>query len=448
MSEIVNIQNKIVGFVCLGCDKNRVDLERIIHLVKQAGFKTTQNLSEANIIIINTCSFIEPARIESINTILETANLKHSNCEKLIVTGCLNNMNYSDLESSLPEVDCFIKTSENDKIVSIIYSLYNVKFVKTQSNCGFDRVLTTPNHYAYLKISEGCNNFCSYCTIPFIRGRFKSEPIEKLVAEATELAKLGVKELILVGQDVTKYGFDLYNEYAITKLIRELSQIKDIKWIRLLYCYPELVSDELIQEIKSNNKVVKYIDLPIQHINSDILKQMNRRTDKNKILEIIHKLKKEIPQIAIRTTFILGFPGETKENFNEVLDFLKSEKLTNVGFFPFSREEGTRAYNFANQIPNRTKQTRVKQAYKTQQIIVESNNNNLLNAVLDVIIDEIEPNYLVGRAYFSAPDVDTSIYVNTNNNCINNYKIGDIVPVKITNTINYDLEGEIYESTK
>lgn len=443
-----NILNKIVGFISLGCDKNRVDLENIIHLVTQAGFKTTQNLEDANIIIINTCSFIESARVESINSILETANLKNINCEKIIVTGCLNQMNYSDLESSLPEVDCFVKIADNQSIVKTIYSLYNLEYNETKNICNFTRVLSTPSHYAYLKISEGCNNFCSYCTIPFIRGRFKSEPIEKLVNEAKELAKRGIKELILVGQDVTKYGFDLYNEYALPKLIRELSKINEIKWIRLLYCYPELVSDELINEIKTNNKVVKYIDLPLQHINSNILKAMNRRTDKNKVLEIIHKLKTEIPEIAIRTTFILGFPGETKETFEEVLEFLKTEKLTNVGFFPYSREEGTRAYNFENQVNNRAKLSRVKKAYETQQIIVENNNNNLVNKVFNVIIDEVGTDYLVGRAYFSAPEIDTNVYVSITNKHDNQFKLGDIVPVKITKSINYDLEGEIYEFTK
>lgn len=442
-----DILRKVVGFISLGCDKNRVDLENIIHLVTQAGFKTTQNLEEANIIIINTCSFIESARVESINSILETANLKNLNCEKIIVTGCLNQMNYSDLESSLPEVDCFVKIADNKSIVKTIYSLYNIEYNETITPCNFTRVLSTPNHYAYLKISEGCNNFCSYCTIPFIRGRFVSEPMDKLVNEAQELANRGIKELILVGQDVTKYGFDLYNEYALPKLIKKLSEIENIKWIRLLYCYPELVSDELITEIKTNKKVVKYIDLPLQHINSNILKAMNRRTDKNKVLEIIHKLKAEIPEIAIRTTFILGFPGETTETFNEVLEFLKTEQLTNVGFFPYSREEGTRAYNFENQVNKRTKLSRVKKAYETQQIIVENNNNNLVNKVFDVIIDEVGTDCLIGRAYFSAPEIDTNVYVALNNNKTK-FKLGDIVPVKITKSMNYDLEGEIYEFTK
>lgn len=443
-----NILNKRIAFISLGCDKNRVDLENIISLVKNAGFKTTQNLAEANVIIINTCSFIESARRESIETILNMANLKQSKCEKIIVTGCLNEMNYSDLNSSLPEVDSFLRVADNKNIIKTIYNLYGVPYNETTINCNFNRVLTTPNHYAYLKISEGCNNFCSYCTIPFIRGRFVSTPMEQLIYEAQELAKLGVKELILVGQDVTKYGVDLYGKQSITTLIKNLSKIEGIKWIRLLYCYPELVDDELINEIKNNSKVVKYIDLPLQHINNNILKLMNRKTNTQKILEVIKKLKTQIPNISIRSTFILGFPGETKENFEELLNFLKNEKLTNVGFFAYSREEGTRAYNFENQVSTKTKNSRVKKAYEVQRIIAENNNLNLLNSVLDVIIDEMENNYFVGRAYLSAPDVDPVVYIPVNNKNKNKIKIGNIVPIKITKVLDYDLEGELYEPTK
>ena len=443
-----NILNKRIAFISLGCDKNRVDLENIISLVKNAGFKTTQNLAEANVIIINTCSFIESARRESIETILNMANLKQSKCEKIIVTGCLNEMNYSDLNSSLPEVDSFLRVADNKNIIKTIYNLYGVPYSETTINCNFNRVLTTPNHYAYLKISEGCNNFCSYCTIPFIRGRFVSTPMEQLIYEAQELAKLGVKELILVGQDVTKYGVDIYGKQSITTLIKNLSKIEGIKWIRLLYCYPELVDDELINEIKNNSKVVKYIDLPLQHINNNILKLMNRKTSTQKILEVIKNLKTQIPNISIRSTFILGFPGETKENFEELLNFLKNEKLTNVGFFAYSREEGTRAYNFENQVSTKTKNSRVKKAYEVQRFIAENNNLNLLNSVLDVIIDEMENNYFVGRAYLSAPDVDPVVYIPVNNKNKNKIKIGNIVPIKITKVLDYDLEGELYEPTK
>lgn len=431
--------NKKIGFISLGCDKNRVDLEKIIALVKNAGFSTVDDVKDASIVIINTCSFIESARKESVDVILNTINYKAKHCEKIIVTGCLNQMNYTDLESSLPEVDYFLKVADNDKIVNIIYGLYGLELKESANYCNTDRVLSTPHHFAYLKISEGCNNFCSYCTIPYIRGRFVSTPMEQLINEATSLAQAGVKELILVGQDVTKYGFDLYGKNSLVKLIQELSKIDGIKWIRLLYCYPELVDDELIAEMKNNDKIVKYIDLPIQHINSDILKSMNRRTDKNKILEVIHKLKTQIPNIAIRTTFILGFPGESQQQFEEVIKFLKDEKLTNVGFFAYSREEGTRAYSFPNQVPTRTKNARVKKAYLTQQLIVNSNNKDLLNKTFDVIIDELENDIFIGRTYMSAPEVDTVVYMPA----LKNVKVGDIVKVKITNIIDYDLEGEI-----
>ena len=437
------ILNKKIGYVSLGCDKNRVDLEKVIAQLTSAGFKTTSNPSEANIIIINTCSFIESARRESINSILEMAGLKNNNCEKIIVTGCINQMNYSDLESSLPEVDAFVKIADNQNIVKTIFSLYGVELKNNNYSCSeIDRVLTTPKHYAYLKISEGCNNFCSYCTIPFIRGRFKSTTIEQLVKEANQLANNGVKELILVGQDVTKYGFDLYNEYALPKLINTLSKIENIKWIRLLYCYPELVTDDLIKVIKENNKVCKYIDIPLQHVNSTILKKMNRRTNNEQIVTLIKKLRSEIPDIAIRSTFILGFPGETCGQFRELIKFIKTYKLTNVGFFAYSKEDGTLAYKMDNQKSNLTKKLRVKKAYRIQKNISYLNNINLLNKILPVIIDSSENDYFIGRTQFNAPEIDQIVYV------FGNAKIGEIYNVRITDTSNYELKGEIYESTK
>ncbi len=437
------ILNKKIGYVSLGCDKNRVDLEKVIAQLTSAGFKTTSNPSEANIIIINTCSFIESARRESVNSILEMAGLKNNNCEKIIVTGCINQMNYSDLESSLPEVDAFVKIADNQNIVKTIFSLYGVELKNNNYSCSeIDRVLTTPKHYAYLKISEGCNNFCSYCTIPFIRGRFKSTPIEQLEKEANQLANNGVKELILVGQDVTKYGFDLYNEYALPKLINTLSKIENIKWIRLLYCYPELVTDDLIKVIKENNKVCKYIDIPLQHVNSTILKKMNRRTNNEQIVTLIKKLRSEIPDIAIRSTFILGFPGETCGQFRELIKFIKTYKLTNVGFFAYSKEDGTLAYKMDNQKSNLTKKLRVKKAYRIQKNISYLNNINLLNKILPVIIDSSENDYFIGRTQFNAPEIDQIVYV------FGNAKIGEIYNVRITDTSNYELKGEIYESTK
>ena len=340
-----NILNKKVGFISLGCDKNRVDLENMIFQIKSAGFEIVNKPKEANIILINTCAFLESARRESIENILEMSQYKSNKLEKLIVTGCINELNYEDLQSSLPEVDAFVNIKDNDKIVQIICDLY-----KTNLNVKnlHGRVITTPNHYAYLKISEGCNNFCTYCLIPYIRGRYKSIPIDILVNETKNLANQGVKEIILVAQDITKYGIDIYGKKSLVKLIREISKINKIEWIRLLYCYPEEVDDDLILEIKNNDKVVKYLDIPLQHISNKILKAMNRRSTKEDIEQLFNKLKKNIPNIVLRTTFILGFPGETDQDFNEILDFIKIHKINNVGFFKYSREEGTVAYNLSN----------------------------------------------------------------------------------------------------
>ena len=337
---IEELKKKKIGFISLGCDKNRVDLENVIFSLKSAGFEIVNNPEIANIIVVNTCSFLESARIESIENILEMSSYKSSNLEKLIVTGCLNELNYCDLKESLPEVDAFVNVKDNERIIEIIYNLYNLQYNGDKFT---GRILTTPNHYAYLKISEGCNNFCTYCLIPYIRGRYKSRPIDELVREAEFLVSNGVKELIIVAQDVTKYGFDIYGKKSLVNLLEELSKINNLQWIRLLYCYPEEIDDELIQEIKNNNKIVKYLDIPLQHVSDNILKSMNRRSSKEKIYQLFNNLKNEIPNIILRTTFILGFPNEQENDFNEILEFLKIFKLDNVGFCKYSREEGTRA---------------------------------------------------------------------------------------------------------
>lgn len=448
MTNDKDIRNKTIGFVSLGCDKNRVDLEKMIFKCKQHGFKIESNPFAANIIIVNTCSFIESARKESIDNILEMANYKiNGNLEKLIVTGCLNQMNYMDLESSLPEVDSFIKINNNNNIVEAIYNCYGINLVQSEYNScsSLNRILTTESHYAYLKIADGCDNFCSYCTIPFIRGRYKSVPMESVIAEAIQLAKNGVKEIILVAQDVTKYGID-FGEIKIVELIQKLSQIKEIKWIRLLYCYPELVSNELINEIKNNPKVCKYIDLPLQHVNNRILKAMNRKNTKEKTIELLTKLKKEIPNIVIRSTFILGFPGETDEEYQELLDFLKHQNLQYVGFFAYSKEDGTIAATLKNQITKTVKNTRVKHAYKMQEQILKEFHKSLENQTFLAIIDYIDNNNVaIARTPFLCPNVDPVVFVK---NIKNNISTGEFVPIKITKT-NSRLEGEIiYEPTK
>ena len=425
---------KSVGFISLGCDKNRVDLEKMIFNIKSSGLNNENDPNKANIIIINTCAFLESARMEAIQNILEMSSYKSNNLEKLIVTGCLNELNYSDLSDSLPEVDAFVNIKDNDNIVKIIASTYGLNL---NSDIKSGRVLTTPKHYAYLKIADGCNNFCSYCLIPYIRGRNCSVPIEELVDEAKKLAISGVKELILVAQDTTKYGVDLYKEKSLVRLIQELSKISGIKWIRLLYCYPELIDDSLISEIRDNPKVVKYLDIPLQHISDDILKAMNRKSTKESIYNTFNKLRTEIPNIFLRTTFIVGFPGETETHFNEIKSFLQEFKLQNVGFFKYSREEGTRAYDFVNQIDDKIKESRLDQLYSLQYEIQKNINNNLIGQDFDVIIDIANDDYSIGRLYGQCPEIDGTVIINQH------LDAGNIYRVKITNTNDYDLEGVI-----
>ena len=426
--------SKKVGFISLGCDKNRVDLEKMIYNISNFGMSLVNEPSLADIIIVNTCAFLESARAEAIENILDMAEFKNSaNLEKLIVTGCINELNYPDLAESLPEVDQFVNIKDNDRIVEIIAKLYNLDIEYT---CVNNRILTNEPHYSYLKIAEGCNNFCTYCLIPYIRGRFKSESIEDLVKEAKTLAKKGVKELILVAQDVTKYGIDLYGKKSLVPLIRELSKIDDIKWIRLLYCYPEEIDDELIQEIRDNDKVLKYLDIPLQHVSTNILKSMNRRSNYDSIVQLFDKLYMEIPSIAIRTTFIIGFPGETEDDVQLIEDFLQKYRLVNVGFFAYSREEGTNAYKLANQIDEETKLNRVDRLAQIQYDIVQLNNESYINTETEIIVDAVQDGYSIGRNFRQSANIDTVIYVNEE------LTVGEFYNIKITNKLDYDLEGE------
>ncbi len=435
--EYNQLLKKKVGFISLGCDKNRVDLEKIIEHLRQNGFSIVP-VDEANIVIINTCSFIQDARKESIDAILNTALLKYVNVEKIVVTGCLNNMNYSDLSTSMPEVDAWVKPENNMEIIPVIASLYGVTKLPKSNACDTDRFLSTPSHFAYLKIADGCNNFCSYCTIPYIRGRYRSTPIEDLIIEAKKLTDNGVKEIILVAQDVTKYGDDLYGKPSLVRLIKELSKIEKLEKIRLLYCYPDLITDELINEMAVNNKVAKYIDMPLQHIDNDILKAMNRRTSKEQICDIIHKLRLNMPNIKIRTTFIIGFPGETDTNFENLIDFVKEYKLDYVGFFKYSREEGTRAYSFANQVPESVKNKRLRTLSNIQYEIVNTKNQAMIGKTISCVIDQISNDYLICRPD-NCPNVDNVIFVKKKAD----YIVGNTVNVLITKTKKYDLIGEI-----
>ncbi len=434
------LKKKKIGFISLGCDKNRVDLEKMIFAFKNASFNIVNSYEDANIIVINTCAFILDARKESINTILETIPLKQLNLEKIVVTGCLNNLNYTDLNESMPEVDAFVPLKDNPKIVEIVCNLYGVKFSGLSNEIkGADRVLTTPKHFAYLKIADGCDNFCTYCTIPYIRGRYKSEPMDKLVLEAQNLVKNGVKEVILVAQDVTKYGADIYGKPHIVELIKELSKINGLDKIRLLYCYPDLIDDALINEIATNDKVAKYIDIPLQHISDNILKRMNRRVNHSQICNIIDKLRLACPEIKIRSTFILGFPGETEDDFNTLCQFVKDYKLDYVGFFKYSKEDGTPAAKMPNQVPAKIKTQRLKTLSNIQYENVVENNKKMIGKTFKCVLDFIEGDFAYFRNEYLCPSVDPMIITKANTDL----KIGEYYSVKIVGYNKYDLLGEI-----
>ena len=399
-----------IGFVSLGCDKNRVDTENIMTNLVNHGFEIVGNPAEAHVIIINTCAFLLKAREEATNTILEMAQYKIDNLEKIIVIGCLP-MSEEGLEADFPEVDAFVKGEDYDKIPDIIFNLYNHK-PNPKEEIVKARLLTTPKHVAYLKISDGCDNFCTYCKIPYIRGRYTSTPIEKLVAEATALANKGVKELILVAQDVTRYGVDLYHDKKLVDLLQALSKVEGIEWIRLHYCYPELIDDQLIKEIKTNKKIVKYLDIPMQHASSKILRAMNRKSDENSLSKLVNTLRKEIPGIVIRSTFMVGFPGETREDFKILLNFLKEFQLDNVGFFAYSREEGTVSYGMRKQICGIVKHARLRKVQRLQTAIAYNLNKANIDKTFRVICDgyDVRNNIYLGRSYMSSPDVDYYIY--------------------------------------
>lgn len=429
---------KKVALITLGCDKNRVDAEQMLYFLKNYNFTIVGNALDAEIVIVNTCAFIKDSREESIMTILELKNASKK-LEKLIVTGCLPQKNLEELKKELPEADLILPLKENKYIVRHIEKLYGVKDDFTPIFCNLNRVVSTPLNYAYLKIADGCNNFCSYCTIPFIRGRYRSERMEKLVLEAQELVNNGASEIILIAQDVTKYGYDLYGEYKLVELIKKLSEIEKLKWIRLLYCYPELINDELIEEIDNNPKVCKYIDIPFQHISDKILTKMNRKGDKQRIISITEKLRNCKNYISIRSTFIIGFPGETRKDFKEMKNFLSKYKLDNVGFFAYSKEEGTKAFYMKRQIPKLIKKIRLKDIQNLQKNVIIENNQRLVGKTLTCVCEQdIEGNKVL-RSEYNSPVIDTLVYIKNTDN-LELYKYYQVL---ITNTNDIDLIGEI-----
>ncbi len=428
---------KSVGVITLGCDKNRVDTETMLYRLVSGGYDITNDYDGAQVLIVNTCAFIESARKEAIDVILAAARYKENACEKLIVTGCLPQKYGAELRAGLPEVDSFVGINDYDNICEIISSLYNELATPIKDEeCRSRRIITTPVHYAYLKIADGCDNRCTFCTIPSIRGKYRSRDIGSLVAEAEELAEQGVKELILVAQDVTRYGYDIYGESKLIELLRILSKT-DIHTIRLMYCYPELVTDDLIEEIASNGKLAKYIDVPIQHIDDTILKLMNRRSSGADIERLFIKLKNK--GIAVRTTVMVGFPQETEERFEKLYDFIERIAPDHVGIFAYSKEEETPSARIKGHLSKKIKMQRVNKLGELHFTNCKNRNEKTVGKILSVLYEDIDydRNMFVGRCEYDAPDIDTKVYFTADF-----VEAGEYYDVKITGYDGYDLLGE------
>ena len=449
-----------VGFVSLGCSKNLIDTEVTIGLFKDHNYTIVNNPSKADIIVINTCGFIEEAKEEAINTILEMAEYKKKNCKYLIVMGCLVQRYCKELEKSLPEVDLFIPIQEYDKLWNIIenYIKLNKKNEnrKTSKKISeiekmpmlkqyefLNREITTGNNYAYIKIGEGCSNKCTYCAIPYIRGPFVSRKMEDIIEEAKMLAKKGIKELIVIAQDTTKYGVDIYGKPKLANLLEELSKIEEIKWIRFLYSYPEGITQELIDLVATNNKIAKYFDIPIQHISNKILKTMNRKTNKQQIENLIKNIRDKIPNVVLRTSLIVGFPGETIDDFIELQEFIKKTNFDRLGTFMYSKEDGTPAEKLPNQIHGNTKKSRYNKIMKIQSEISKQIMEKRIGTKCDVLIENIsfDGKYLIGRTMQDAPDIDGIVYIKCKEE--NPIKfLHKFEKCKITDSKEYDLIGE------
>lgn len=437
-----------VLFISLGCDKNLVDTEVMLGLLASKGHQMTDDETQADVIVINTCCFIHDAKEESIQTILEMAEYKkEGRLKALIVTGCLAQRYKNEIVEEIPEVDAVLGTTSYDKITEAIdevlkgHVMVEMTDIDALPKVETTRLVTTGGHFAYLKIAEGCDKHCTYCIIPKIRGNFRSVPMEQLLKEAKELAEQGVKELILVAQETTLYGKDIYGEKSLPKLLKELCKIPGIQWIRILYCYPEEITDELIQVMKEEKKICHYLDLPIQHASNAILKRMGRRTSKEQLVEIIAKLRREIPDIALRTTLITGFPGETEEQHEELLDFVDEMEFDRLGVFTYSPEEDTPAAEMDGQIEEEVKEDRQAEIMELQQDIAFDLAEDMIGREVLVMIEGkvADENAYVGRTYKDAPNVDGLIFVNTEEELMS----GDFVKVKVTGALEYDLIGEI-----
>lgn len=438
------MNNAKISFISLGCDKNLVDSEKMLGILTEKGYSFTDDTSQADICVVNTCSFINDAKEESIQNILDVALLKQSGkLKKLIVTGCLAQRYAEEIEKEIPEVDAVIGTNAYDRICEVLESTeYSaVEDLSRLPAPKAKRVITTGGHYAYLKISEGCAKHCTYCIIPKIRGDYHSYPMEYLIEEAERLAESGVKELIIVAQETTLYGVDIYGKKMLPELLTRLSEIPGFVWIRVLYCYPEEITDELIEVIRNNSKICNYLDIPMQHCNDDILKKMGRKTSKADITNLVNKLRHQIPDIAIRTTFIVGFPGETEENFAELLDFVDEMSFDRVGVFTYSPEEDTPAAEFDNQIDEDVKNQRKDALMQLQQEVSYDNGQEAVGQELLVMIEGKLPeeHVYVGRTYKDAPEVDGYIFVYSADELVT----GDFAMVTVTGASEYDLIGEI-----
>ena len=435
-------------FISLGCDKNLVDSEVMLGLLDKKGYQIVDSEEDADIIVVNTCCFIHDAKEESIQTILEMAEYKkEGKLKALIVTGCLAQRYQQEIIDEIPEVDAVLGTTSYDHIVEAVEEALAgnghvvLEDVDALPDVKEKRLVTTGGHYAYMKIAEGCDKHCTYCIIPKLRGNYRSVPMEKLLAEAKDLADQGVKELILVAQETTVYGKDLYGEKSLHKLLRELCKISGIQWSRILYCYPEEIYDELIQTIKEENKVCHYLDLPIQHASDAVLKRMGRRTSKAQLVEIIEKLRKEIPDISLRTTLITGFPGETQEQHEELKDFVDEMEFDRLGVFTYSPEEDTPAATMTEQIPEEVKEDRQAELMELQQEIAFDLAEDMVGREVLVMIEGkvADENAYVGRTYKDAPNVDGLIFINTDEELMS----GDFARVRVTGALEYDLIGEL-----
>ena len=462
-----------VGFISLGCSKNLIDTEVAIGKFKEHEFNIVNDPKEADIIVVNTCGFIESAKEEAINTILEMAEYKNGRCKFLIAMGCLVQRYYKELSKEMPEVDLFLKIEDYnrlwDKVAELLEqpnqnaskendAITTIASQNTKTNDEDNKIkqlpmfaekeylartVSTGENYAYLKIGEGCSNMCTYCAIPYIRGLFISRKMEEVLEEAKMLANKGVKEIIVIAQDTTKYGVDLYGESKLAELLQKISEIKGIEWIRFLYSYPEGITDELIDTVKNNDKICKYFDIPIQHISNDVLKRMNRKTSKENIVNLINKIRKEIPNVILRTSLIVGFPGETEQDFAELLDFVKSTKFDKLGVFKYSKEENTPAAKMPNQIHHKTKEARYRKIMSEQKEISKKKLEEQIGKKMQVLIENVsfDGKYLVGRTRNDVPEEDGIVYIKRtekNENLLNQF-----IWCKIVDVSDYDLIAEV-----